>query len=376
MIDCERYWTILPEDAVHDIDKRSMIWGMFMSSALEASVFMGKNHSDNLHSIKNTGNDLTLKKMFDISEKLIVEKKQMGFLECLKSAGKILHGNSDRWSMMKKSSVSRMQRFMYVQILCFVLERWIRTQHQILFGKNSWVGSKIHHNTELWTQLTESRWNSSGIFSQDSLHCSSSTKSKSSWTKWATHNISEDEFSSCRCSMTSYGELKTISRNVLPMPHLCLYLQKDFQHDVGQSSDLDQKRSGILLTTKDHEENGTESLYWWWSNSEKADTQFSEPRVHCPEERSKAKEVENIDTLLCRWRYEWNCFRTNISVNQLSIYGAVSDLCEEYSTSRTRTGRPVLAGQYDPLFEPASLLTTTPTLSDQEPFRKFYFWKF
>ena len=29
------------------------------------------------------------------------------------------------------------------------------------------------------------------------------------------------------------------------------------------------------------------------SNSEKADTQFSEPRVHCPEERSKAKEVEN-----------------------------------------------------------------------------------
>ena len=30
--------------------------------------------------------------------------------------------------------------------------------------------------------------------------------------------------------------------------------------NVGHSSDLDQKRSGILLTTKDHEENGTESL--------------------------------------------------------------------------------------------------------------------
>ena len=43
----------------------------------------------------------------------------------------------------------------------------------------------------------------------------------------------------------------------------------------------------------DHEENGTESLNWWWSNSEKADTQFSEPRVHCLEERSKGKEVEN-----------------------------------------------------------------------------------
>ena len=36
-----------------------------------ASVFMGKNYSENLHSIKKTGNDLALKHMFDISEKLI-----------------------------------------------------------------------------------------------------------------------------------------------------------------------------------------------------------------------------------------------------------------------------------------------------------------
>ena len=31
------------KDAMQDIDKRSMIWGMFMSSTLEASVFMGKD---------------------------------------------------------------------------------------------------------------------------------------------------------------------------------------------------------------------------------------------------------------------------------------------------------------------------------------------
>ena len=46
--------------------------GMFVSSTLEASVFMGKCYSENLHSIKNTGNNLTLKQMFDISEKLIL----------------------------------------------------------------------------------------------------------------------------------------------------------------------------------------------------------------------------------------------------------------------------------------------------------------
>ena len=44
-----------PEDAMQDIDKRSLIWRMFVSSTLEASVFMGKNYSDNLHSTKIHG---------------------------------------------------------------------------------------------------------------------------------------------------------------------------------------------------------------------------------------------------------------------------------------------------------------------------------
>ena len=48
-------------------------------------------------------------------------------------------------------------------------------------------------------------------------------------------------------------------------------------------------------------------------------------------------------------------FRTIISVNQLSIYGAVSDLCDEYSACQARTGTPVLAEQSDPLFEPAKV---------------------
>ena len=47
-------------------------------------------------------------------------------------------------------------------------------------------------------------------------------------------------------------------------------------------------------------------------------------------------------------------FRTIISVNQLSIYGAVSYLCEEYKACHIRTGGPVLTGQSDPLFELAN----------------------
>ena len=144
----------------------------------------------------------------------------MRSLECLKSAGKVLRRNSYLWSMMKISSVSRMQRFTYSEILCYVLKRWIRTQHQILYGKNCWVGSKIHHNTELWTQSTESRWNSSGIFPR--IQYVGSVKSKSSWAKWANLNNSKDELSSRRCSMTSHGEVKTMKRDVLLISHLFL----------------------------------------------------------------------------------------------------------------------------------------------------------
>ena len=38
-------------------------------------------------------------------------------------------------------------------------------------------------------------------------------------------------------------------------------------------------------------------------------------------------------------------FRTNISVNQLSLYGAVAEMCEEYETFHDRTGQPAVGGQ-------------------------------
>ena len=92
-----------------------------MSSTLQASVFMGKNYSDNLHSIKNT-EDLTMKQMFDISEKLISEQTDEIYgVNTIN--GKILHGSIYLWLVMKKSSVTCTRRFTYFQIQYFALER-------------------------------------------------------------------------------------------------------------------------------------------------------------------------------------------------------------------------------------------------------------
>ena len=60
-------------------------------------------------------------------------------------------------------------------------------------------------------------------------------------------------------------------------------------------------------------------------------------------------------------------FRTIISFNQLSIFGAVSDLCEGYKVCHVRTGRPVMVRQSDPNLVPTSSLLKTPTPSTDDP---------
>ena len=57
-------------------------------------------------------------------------------------------------------------------------------------------------------------------------------------------------------------------------------------------------------------------------------------------------------------------FRTITSVSQLSIYGAVSDVCEECNTCHDRTGRPVVAGHSNPLFVPSVMKTHIPLTDD------------
>ena len=57
-------------------------------------------------------------------------------------------------------------------------------------------------------------------------------------------------------------------------------------------------------------------------------------------------------------------FRTIITVNQLSIHGAVSNLCEECKTCRVRTGRLVMAGQSDALFVQSVMKTHIPLTDD------------
>ena len=156
-------------------EKHSVIWRMFISVTLESAVFMGKNYSHNGHSIKNT-KDLTMKQMFDISEKLVSEQDEIYGLETI--------GWENRsWkylSLIGDEQVINLQRTkVYVfsdSVLCLgkIFENPDRTMH----GNKHWDASKLLRITETWTELTASQWNSSGIFSQYSIRCSLVKKSK------------------------------------------------------------------------------------------------------------------------------------------------------------------------------------------------------
>ena len=125
----------------------------------------------------------------------------------------------------------------------------------------------------------------------------------------------------------------------------------------------------ILLMVANHKKNGTESLIWWCLNLEKADTQFSEPRVRAPEERIKAKEVGNYQYTSVLMEERLKRFFAQLFLLISSVSTEQSQICVK-NTNKTclvRTERFVLAGQSDPLFEPANSLTETPTPSTDDP---------
>ena len=57
-------------------------------------------------------------------------------------------------------------------------------------------------------------------------------------------------------------------------------------------------------------------------------------------------------------------FRTITSVNQLSLYGAVAEICEEYESFHDRTVKPVVGGQSSSSFVPSVIKTNVPLNSD------------
>ena len=117
---------------------------------------------------------------------------------------------------------------------------------------------------------------------------------------------------------------------------------------LGNGHLLDQvlRRNGILPRTVHKEPWTTLRNKCCW-NLQKVGLLFSVQRLHCPGVLSRAKgrgklsvhfaaDQDTIDTI----------YRIFLSVNQLSVYGAVAAVCEEFEGHQDRSGEPeILMGQ-------------------------------
>ena len=145
-----------------------------------SSTFHGKNFSENWHSIKNT-EDLTMKQMFDISEKLTSE--QLDETIRWDIWRKTLHG-----SILSLIGDEQVVGLLHPKGFCIV--SWTDEREPSIkycMGRQIDVVQKVHQSTKLWTELMVNQWYSSGISSRDSPHCSPATKSKSYCQDWALH---------------------------------------------------------------------------------------------------------------------------------------------------------------------------------------------
>ena len=141
-------------------------------------------------------------------------------------------------------------------------------------------------------------------------------------------------------------------------------MRKDFHQDNGHSSDLDQKK---WYSTNEDSPQGE-----WDRIAEQMMLTFAESKH--PVFRSTSPLSRGVLKSKGGGKLSIHCcidpgtietvFRTIISVNKLSIFGAVSEKCEECESFHDRTGKPVVGGQSSSSFVPSVIKTNVPLNND------------
>ena len=161
---------------------------------------------------------------------------------------------------------------------------------------------------------------------QDSTRCSSIVKSKIYCTDWEKHQqISQEAFYSCRCSTTFAVEQKTMNKNVWHTLESYLCMQGSLVQDNGPRS---EKKWYFI------KEDSPQGI--WDNIPEKMLLELAESgcpifRATTPlsrgQLRSKGHGKLSIQFAAIQETIE-KIFRIINSANQLSLYGAVAEMCE------------------------------------------------
>ena len=161
-------------------------------------------------------------------------------------------------------------------------------------------------------------------------------------------------------------------KKVWQMPNSYLCTREDLEKDNGHLLVLVLRKSGTLSVKTVHKESETKLQKGCCWNSLRVDVQFSVLRLYCPEVNSKAKDMENCWYTLQPTRKRLRLFfRIIVSANQLSLYGAVAEICEEYESLHERTVRPVVMGQSSSSLVLSVIKTEVPLDCDDPAYKDF-----
>ena len=193
-------------------------------------------------------------------------------MEWVQLNGKNIHGNVNHWSV-RRSSVSRMQGSTFfffqkkkkIKNLCSALGKMSENPLSKIAcdEKLSWF--KISSQYRALDTMLVSRLNLSGIFTQDSPHCSSATKSKSSCQKWT---LEPEDFTGRIIFMSMFNDISWVSKENKQECELSAQLvsiyAKRFSPGRWSFFGPGSERSAILLMKANHKENVGQSRRADW----------------------------------------------------------------------------------------------------------------
>ena len=320
-------------------EEHSISWGMFMPATMNAAIFMGKNFMDNENSIKNS-TDLTLKKMFDISEKLVSEQEE------IHNVDKIYWKNHSwkQLSLIGDETVINLQRTkVYV------------------FSDSVFCLGKIHQNpdsNEAWKKRIE------GITTDQSYRDYDGINGEPTEFEWnifpgfttlqlcgkVTDLLSDlgetpENFTGRILFMSMFNDISCETRDnergCLANAEVISVNAKKF--GIGQRSFIGPGSEKKWYSAEENSPQGA-----WDHIADEMLLEFAESgcpifRATTPLSRGKLKskghgklsihfaaDQETIETI----------FRIIVSANQLSLYEAVANMCEECESLHDRSGQP------------------------------------
>ena len=288
------------------------------------------------NSIMNS-RDLTLKHVFDIPAKLVGEQEEINNLDNIHW----LKNSRRQLSLIGDETVINLQRtkVCLLRFCVALLEGSINIRNPTKLGRKGLKGSQPTKATEtdgINGEPTEFEWNIFPGFTTMQL-CGKVNDLLSSLGE------EPETFTGrflCQCSMTYLVTEKAIKKNVWKMPESSKYLQRNLVLDNGHWSRFSEKKwySG--------EENSPQGA--WDHIADELLLEFAESghpifRATTPLSRGTLKS-KGHGKLSIHFTADYptieTVFRIIVSANQLSLYGAVANICEEFEAHQDRSGEP------------------------------------